>query len=88
VNIPLLEKLCKTKDSMLSNSERERAHTCIENLKNGASSFQIGSLPACYQKNASNTLLHGREVSDAVASWLKKGFAGGPFDSPHCKIFG
>jgi hypothetical protein len=87
VNIPLLEELCKAKDSLLCDSERVRAHTCIDNLKNGASSFQKGTLPTCFQKNAPNTLLHGREVSDAIASWLKKGFAAGPFDSPPLQHF-
>jgi hypothetical protein len=87
VNVPLLAKLCSRKVHMLTNSERIRAHTCIDNLKNGASSFQKSPLPACYQKNAANTVTHGREVSDAIASWLKKGFAAGPFDTPPLQNF-
>jgi hypothetical protein len=63
-------------------SEINRAKLCISNLNNGASSFQKTQLPPCFQKNAEGIENFGKEVSDAVASWISKGFAAGPFEAP------
>jgi hypothetical protein len=87
VDINKLVMLSKKHSDQLTFCEKLRTNTCIDNLSLGASSFQKDSLPACFQKNATNTVTHGREVSDAVASWLRKGFAAGPFDSPPVKNF-
>jgi hypothetical protein len=32
-------------------------------------------LPACYEANASCIESFGKEVSDAIASWIRKGFS-------------
>jgi hypothetical protein len=42
----------------------------------------VPPLPACYNKNTSSTYLHGEAVVDTVATWVKNGFAAGPFDAP------
>jgi hypothetical protein len=87
VNIENLVSLTKKCSEHITFCELMRANTCIDNLATGASSFQKSPLPACFQKNASNTITHRREVSDAVASWLRKGFAAGPFDQPPVSNF-
>jgi hypothetical protein len=87
VNIQNLSSLCEEKDHLLTNSQISRANTCKENLMKGASSFQKDPLPACFQKNANNTVTYGKEVADAIASWVSKGFVAGPFDNPPVKDF-
>jgi hypothetical protein len=77
-----LIEMCKEKSHLLTDSQKARADTCADSLVNGADSCQKFSLPSCFQKNAANTITHGKEVADAIASWLRKGFAAGPFDSP------
>jgi hypothetical protein len=68
-------------------AEQKRAAQSIKDLQCGAKSFQRTVLPACHIPNASNIENFGKEVSDTVASWVKKGFAAGPFTSPPCKNF-
>jgi len=39
-------------------------------------------LPSCFVKNTPSTAEFGSDMADAVASWVKKGFASGPFKEP------
>jgi hypothetical protein len=87
VSISRLEERISKYKHLLTESEISRARLCVEDLEKGASSFQKHSLPACFQQNSSDTIKYGREVSDAVASWVRKGFAAGPFDGPPVKGF-
>jgi hypothetical protein len=63
----------------LSRSQIRRALKTIESLKKGASSCQASVLPACMVKNAKNTITNGEAVTDTICTWVKKGFAAGPF---------
>jgi hypothetical protein len=69
-----LQKIIDDNKEGLLDSEIKRANTCIGNLEAGASSFQKTTLPACYEANASGIESFGKEVSDAIASWITKGF--------------
>jgi type IV secretory pathway VirB4 component len=82
VNIQNLVLMCNEKEHLLTSKQILRANTCIENLMEGASSLQKDVLPACFQSNANNTVTYGKEVADAIASWVSKGFVAGPFDNP------
>jgi hypothetical protein len=77
----LKAKIVENSSAMLS-SEIERGEKVIENLKNGASFFQKGPLPSCYVDNTASTFKNGESVTDVVASWVKAGFAAGPFPDP------
>jgi len=66
----------------LTESQYKRALRAVEGIKNGMSTYQLKELPAIRVENTSNTIQYGREVSDAVAHWVKSGFASGPFNSP------
>jgi hypothetical protein len=64
-----------------------RGERLISDLRIGATSEQMFDLPACSVPNSVSTVEFGREVTDSVASWLKKGLAAGPFDMPPLKKF-
>jgi hypothetical protein len=70
----------------LTQSELARAEKCLDYLSNGAPSFQKSPLGPCLVKNLTAALKFGPEVTDSIASWIKKGFVAGPFISPPCQI--
>ncbi len=67
---------------MLTTCQYLRGLKSVNNLRNGAYSCQKGPLPSCLEKNAKNMFTYGEAVIDTVATWVKKGFAAGPFNSP------
>jgi hypothetical protein len=82
VNTQVLDfKLCQYKNRILQ-SEYIRGKRLLQDLVEGASSSQKRDIPGCVVRNSYSTSIYGREVTDSVASWLSKGFAAGPFDSP------
>jgi hypothetical protein len=64
-----------------------RALKALDYLCNGAPACQKSDLPGCFVNNASNTLLHGQAVTENIATWIKEGYASGPFSDPPCKNF-
>jgi hypothetical protein len=82
----LEEKLTKRKDLLLE-CDCKRGVRCIKNLREGAEAFQKTVLPPCFVANAPSAIRHGVEVTDAIACWVKAGFAAGPFDSPPLENF-
>lgn len=64
-----------------------RAIKTVKNLIQGAPSCQKLQLPACLVKNAKTSYKNGPLVTDSIATWLKKDFARGPFDTPPFKKF-
>lgn len=82
VLVNVLQKKLDSSNFCLKQSENIRGQKVVESLKFGASSCQKGPLPPCFQKNAKNAITYGAEVTDTVASWVKKGFACGPFINP------
>ena len=51
-------------------------------LLDGAKAFQKSELPPVNTVNAKSALEHGDVLTDTFATWIKKGFVVGPFDSP------
>ncbi len=84
VNIVELENMVSNviEQAKFSPSQVKRAKLLVANLKNVASSHQKVNLPSCFVQNAKSTLAHGREVTDAVAYWVKNGYVAGPFKEP------
>jgi len=63
----------------LTKCQQNRAQKAITSLRQGADSCQKTDLPACVQPNAKSAVKNGEAVTDTVATWVKKGFAAGPF---------
>jgi hypothetical protein len=82
-----LEELVKKNSELLTVHQRQRAERCIYDLKNGAEAFQKYQLPPCFLANTESTFEYGKEVTDTIAVWVKKGFAAGPFAEPPVKNF-
>jgi len=81
-NPEVIESLTKEKSKNLTIGEIEKSKRIVSFLRHGGDSCQKSSLPPCFVKNASSALLYGENVTDAIAHWLVKGFASGPFDTP------
>jgi hypothetical protein len=82
-----IEKLVKNNSELLTVHQRERADRCIYDLIHGAEAFQKYQLPTCFLGYTESTYEYGREVTDTIAVWVKKGFAAGPFAEPPVKNF-
>ena len=87
IDVDALEDLVKSQEQFLTCYEISRAQTCCNNLRFGADSFQKSYLPPCTVKNAKNSIIFGEQITDTIASWIKKEFVAGPFDSPPLKDF-
>jgi hypothetical protein len=64
-----------------------RAKTVVENLIHGAPTYQKSSLPSLDDGNCPSAIEYGKDVTDCVATWVKSGFAAGPFKTPPLKNF-
>jgi hypothetical protein len=87
LDIRALKDLVTEKKEFLTSCQILRAEKCIDYLVNGADAFQKFPLPSCFLKNADSTFEFGKEVTDTIAVWVKKGFAAGPFVTPPLKNF-
>ena len=66
----------------LTVSETARGRLAVDELLHGASACQSSDLPAVMSPNTPAAVTHGAQVTDNVVSWLKAGFASGPFLAP------
>ena len=82
IKTDILEKIVINLSDKLTECELERAVRSLENLRSGANVFQKEPLPACVCDNAKSAVQNGRNVTDVVGNWIKKGFVAGPFDGP------
>jgi hypothetical protein len=87
INVTALEERVKALKSSMTIHQFERSMKAVDYLKNGAPAFQKNTLPGCFVKNADSTLRYGKEITDNIATWVKEGYAAGPFDSPPCANF-
>jgi len=87
VNIENLKFWISKLESKLTASQKHRANKTVEFFEKGAPAYQKSTLPSCFVKNAGSTKNFGPQVSDNIASWIKKGFACGPFINPPFKKF-
>jgi hypothetical protein len=82
VDVATLKKEVECLENALTESEISRAMKCISYLTSGAPAFQKTTLGPCWVKNSKAALDFGQDVTGSIASWIKKGFVAGPFDSP------
>jgi hypothetical protein len=75
------EKIEKAKGKMLPH-QFARAKKALSFLRYGAPAYQKLSLPGCKVSYTPSTVEYGVDVADTIASWVKKGFASGPFSEP------
>ena len=77
-----LENMLLAKKDRLTTSSFLRGKKTVENLKNGANSFQSSKLPPCFVQNPKSAYQFGPATTDTIPTWVKMGFACGPFDTP------
>ena len=87
INVKTLDEIIKSNEEKLTFTELSRAFKCVDNFKFGASSFQKMPLPSCFCKNSVETAKFGTQITDTIATWVKKGFVAGPFDMPPFENF-
>jgi len=87
IDVDLLESSVEDVKAKMTIHQYERCRKAVSYLRTGAPSFQSDVLPSCFVKNAACAVKHGRQVTEHIASWVKEGFAAGPFDSPPCAKF-
>jgi len=82
VDIDRLEaKVLLHKDKMTIH-QLERSLKAVDHLRNGAPAHQSEILPGCFVKNSKTAFTYGKFVTEEIATWIEKGYAAGPFDSP------
>jgi hypothetical protein len=82
INTEVLEgKIENAKEKMLPH-QFARAKKALSFLCYGAPAYQKVSLPGCKVSNTPSTAEYGVDVANTIASWVKKGFASGPFSEP------
>ena len=82
VNIGALkDRIEKVKDDM-TGAEVRRANKVLQDLEEGAGAYQKSELPPLNSFNAKSAVENGALLTDTIATWVKKGFVAGPFDTP------
>ena len=82
MNILKLRKMVLKASEKMSKPERRRANKIIKDLRVGADAYQRKVLPPITTENSKSAFEHGALLTDTVATWIKKGFMAGPFDTP------
>jgi 3-deoxy-D-arabino-heptulosonate 7-phosphate (DAHP) synthase len=72
VDVATLTNEVKSLGNTLTEPEITRAKKCISYLTSGAPAFQKTVLGPCSVKNSKAALDFGQEVTDSIASWIKK----------------
>lgn len=83
----MLESKVESAKHQMTCHHYERSKKAVDYLKHGAPSWQKSDLPGCFVKNATNTYIYGKEVTENIATWVTEGYAAGPFDCPPCENF-
>ena len=82
-----MESMIESMKHKMTSHQYERSKRAVIYLREGAPAFQIEELPSCYVKNAAVTIKYGQQITENIATWVKDGYAAGPFDSPPCAKF-
>ena len=87
VNTVTLREEIEARKGKLREVEINRAEKVVDNLINGAPSYQKKELPQVMCRNTPSSLENGRQLTDTLADWVVKKIAAGPFTTPPCKKF-
>jgi hypothetical protein len=63
-------------------AQKRTADAAVKHLEGKTLAPISETLPALFEKNAPSAVENGEFMTDALASWVKKGFVAGPFDTP------
>jgi hypothetical protein len=87
VNIKELKKLIQKCWFSWTYAQRKTAKLTLRRLQ-GLHLIKLKKdLPGIRTKNAKSATQNGKFITDAICSWIKKGYVMGPFDSPPYKNF-
>ena len=87
IDVVRLDSKIESLKEQMTSHQYNRCKKAVDYLSNGAPSFQMSDLPSCFVKNATCAVKHGRQVTEAIATWVNEGSAAGPFDRPPCPNF-
>ena len=82
VNISAFAEEVNSVREEMTITEKRRADKALSDLANGADAYQMAALPPMNSVNAKSAIENGELLTDTIATWIKKGFVAGPFDSP------
>jgi hypothetical protein len=79
IDIQRLQEIIELVEYKMTLGQKERAKTLLADLGRGVSVKFESVLPPIRDKNSPSVIAHGREFTDILASWIKKGYVAGPF---------
>ena len=82
VNIANLAERVESAKNRMSGTEYKRANKLLADLACGADSYQKSKLPPINCPNSPSAAENGALLTDTIATWVKKGFVAGPFETP------
>jgi hypothetical protein len=87
VNVSEFENLIKSCQGKWTWPEKITAEKALKHLRGEKRVRLIKDLPPLIEKNAKSAIENGSAMTDVLATWLKKGFVAGPFNSPPGNCF-
>jgi len=87
VNVDNLQEVVNSVRHAMTSGQSARADLLIKELTEGAAAPFTAPLPALVEKNSPSVVTHGREFTDILANWVKKGYVAGPFTLPPLQNF-
>ena len=82
VNVKNLQEEIQLAKPKMSKMELRRAEKAVKSLTEGAEKFLDRDLPPLNTRNAKSAVENGAVLRDTIATWIKKGFVAGPFETP------
>ena len=82
IDVDSLRQFVEDVKDKMSSTEVRRAERTLKDLTVGASAFQRSELPPLNSVNSKSASDNGALLTDTIATWVKKGFVAGPFDTP------
>jgi hypothetical protein len=84
---PELENALHKVKMDLTAQQLARGLKVVKNIKEGAPAFQIKVLPPTDIPNSETCFVHGKYLTDTLATWVKNEIVAGPFITPPCPGF-
>ena len=82
INVKVFGKRIDGVRNKMTCTEIRRADRALSDLTIGACSCQLSELPPICSVNAKSAFENGALLTDTIATWVKKGFVAGPFETP------
>jgi hypothetical protein len=85
VNVTVLESYISKCWHDWTDTEKRFAQKAVKRIMGEIPVKLKYELPPLWEKNAASALENGRQMTDTLADWIRKGFVAGPFDGPPTK---